>query len=264
MNQRQKKPVVSRVVGVVHTDIVVYILPGFFLGLCVLIMSNYLDDFFDIISNESFASTIGFIIGILAVSYILGLLISFIRWFVYPYRKSIGDILFGNLKSRNLKRMQITKSFQDLLIKKINADIEKLGWISEEDNKRGPEEKNRKSNNQSKYSKKDYNLFGALLLNSLRESGLYIHDYYERWDDLDASRKNMVISIQLILLILCIKIAFFSNFLILIRLFICGSLVILVVLLVLSYLFVISELSLRHLRLILLYYLSGRLKILEE
>ena len=50
------------------------------------------------------------------------------------------------------------------------------------------------------------NAFYHLLLARLRESGLVLHGYYERWTDILALRKNIVIGVQFLLVLVAIKV----------------------------------------------------------
>jgi len=251
MQESKKDYVSSKVVGLVYTDIVVYILPGFFLISGIALVFGFSSEIGAWISKVNFSGTIVFALIVPAVSFLTGIFISFFRWNLYPYRPYKGKLGILLYEDESIPE-NIKKNVRDRILK----DLDHLKVLS-------PKFKN--SSNKNEVPEKIemiqlFDFFWGLMIDALRESGLQLYAVYDRHDDICNLLENIVISIQFLSFIAAIKfILIYSNFLgILITIAIIGLTNILMVYL---YIRVLPRTRYKFMSQVLFSYLNGNLKI---
>jgi hypothetical protein len=257
MKKHEEKSVTSNIVGVVYTDLVVYIIPGLFFILGASLIFNLLPKIEKIISKANVVSSIVLIIVLPALSYLMGIILSFFRWYLYRPQESFGKLLFGDINSRILKYINLPEPVREYAREKISNDLKRLGWL-----------KNKFNNNSSEPPKENmialFDCFLYLLINKLRESGAILFSYYDRWTDIDALRHNLIISLQILSGLLAVKICILFSFGILLILIVGLVAALIIFLLIVLNLYVLPKSMYMHMRWILLFYLSEQLKIFED
>ena len=251
MQESKKDAVASKVVGLVYTDIVVYILPGFFLITGIAIIFCFFPKLVDWISKASVSGTIVFALLLPASSYLAGIFISFFRWHLYPYRP-----YKGNLGLLLYEDKSIPENIKEHIRNKILKDMEQLKILT-------PKFKNTSSNGAGPAKSEMiqlYDFFWGLMIDSLRESDLRLFATYDRHDDICNLLENIVISLQILSILTAIKLISVYSGLLWILITIASSSM-LNLLLVYFYNHVLPRTKYKFMIQVLFSYLNGRLKI---
>jgi len=198
----KKESVTSKVVGVVYTDIVCYILPGllFLIGIGFIFnQKKYISEWIGSIS-----ATVGVILvfAIPGICYAVGILFALVRMcldvlFVNNWKRvSLGNLVYGKVSRIILKQVGLPESVRAEARRRIHSDLKKLGWD------RGTEESGHSNDNGEQEvdgpPKELVDCFWLLMIGTLRESNSMLFLYYDRWDDIHVARKNLIFTLVLL------------------------------------------------------------------
>ena len=170
---------------------IMYILNDYSLNLIVFRNNDFFDSLLVIAAAGLF-------------SYILGLFISFFRWYLYIGRESFSDLILGKTSNKILQAIKLNEDIREITLRKLIADLKKLNILSEREFSVEKTDSIINYAIKNKYDKLiDFSYF--ILIENMREADTSLYAYYDRWDDIYASRRNLLISLQLITILLYFK-----------------------------------------------------------
>ncbi|MGR3301906.1 MAG: hypothetical protein ACUZ8I_05320 [Candidatus Scalindua sp.] len=183
----------SKILGLVYTDLVCYILPGFLLLCGAISFFEKTDDVKNLITGQDSVPALVFVLAVTVISYLGGLLVGFIRWHVYGRIEdcfqiiSLSRLINNKVSFFVRRRVMLSKQALDSIQNKIASDMKKLKWVESTEMLDTEEEMVHLVDG-----------FWNLIEGTTRDQGGRLALSYERWDDLLTSQKCFVIVIQIL------------------------------------------------------------------
>lgn len=215
MADSERKPVASQVMGVVYTDLVCYIIPGFFLLFACIIASEATLTVLQWAATLTGGAGLVVSLSLLALSYSLGLALSLMRWFgvTRAGNASFGRLVQGQVPRSVLKRVHLPASVLHEARRRIRSDLQSLGFIDTQtaealqaqDPTEGARSEQRPDlelpQSPTDTDKLLFDSYWHVMRGDLRESSLNLFPYLDRWRDIESARENLLIAVQVAALI---------------------------------------------------------------